>query len=94
MNANKALQMGFCDQIMGRRTEKDEPDEAPPDEPEKTEDPDEEEDKTKDAVRPLLFSRRKQEEDLIGKLKAIAEKTEGHSVDDILGRLETIKNFM
>ena len=63
MNANKAQQLGFCDMIMGRRTEEDEPDEepeeTPPDEPEKTEDPDEEEEeKTKNNVRPLLFSRR------------------------------------
>lgn len=102
MNANKALQMGFCDDIMGRRTEEDEPDEddpneeTPPDEPEET-DPDkeeEEEEKTKASVRPLLFSRRKQEQDLTDRLKAIAKKPEGHSVDDVLERLDTIKNFM
>ena len=99
MNANKALQLGFCDMIMGRRTEEDEPDdepeETPPDEPEKTEDPDEEEEeKTKNDVRPLLFSRQRSEQDLVARLTALAEKPKGHSVDDVLERLETIKNFM
>ncbi len=99
MNANKALQMGFCDMIMGRRTEEDEPDdepdETPPDEPEEKPDKEEkEEEKTKANVRPLLFSRKKESDELVAKLTALADKPKGHSVDDVLERLETIKNFM
>ena len=99
MNANKALQMGFCDMIMGRRTEEDEPDdepdETPPDEPEEKPDKEEEEEeKTKANVRPLLFSRKKESDELVAKLTALADTPKGHSVDDVLERLETIKNFM
>lgn len=100
MNANKALQLGFCDAIMGRRSDEDEPDEDDPKEdnlpaePEEDDPDKEEEEKTKASVRPLLFSRRKAEQDLTDRLKAIAEKPKGHSVDDVLERLETIKHFM
>lgn len=100
MNANKALQLGFCDLIMGRRTEEDEPDEEDPDETppkepeEKPDEEEEEEEKSRNASRPLLFSRKKADQDLVSKLTALAEKPNGHSVDDILERLDTIKNFM
>ena len=94
MNANKALQMGFCDMIMGRRTEEDEPDDEPDEPEEKPDKEEEEEEKTKANVRPLLFSRKKESDELVAKLTALADKPRGHSVDDVLERLETIKHFM
>ena len=61
---------------------------------EKPDKEEEEEEKTKANVRPLLFSRKKESDELVAKLTALADKPKGHSVDDVLERLETIKNFM
>lgn len=42
----------------------------------------------------LFFFGAKESDELVAKLTALADKPKGHSVDDVLERLETIKNFM
>jgi len=107
MDANKAIELGFADDIMAR--EKTKPEEEDPDEEEK---PTEEEEKKKTIIpeSSMLFSRRAVNNALLNKLEKhysvpktdvqtqaeILPKTEkqGRSVDALMERLNLIKNHI
>lgn len=98
MDANKAVELGFADDILFRNAQKEEPDETgqePPDE--------EQEDgklpfppKKKDAS--MLFSRRAVANALVNKLAAHANMSktppEGRSIDELYNRLNIIKHHI
>lgn len=119
MNAMKAVELGFADGILYRDAEKDDDEDEEPVIPdteteETSEDPDEdaeqeeentdEEKKPKDASKPMMFSRREINLDLIAKInrhfenkpepaKAPAKNHEpaGRSVDMLMDRLNLLK---
>ena len=119
MNAMKAVELGFADGILYRDAEKDDDEDEEPVIPdteteETSEDPDEdaeqeeentdEEKKPKDASKPMMFSRREINLDLIAKInrhfenkpepaKAPAKNHEpaGRSVDALMDRLNLLK---
>lgn len=102
MDATKAVELGFADDILTRAA-------FPPKKEEQKEDkPDKEEDDKKTSS--FLFSRKAVNNNLLNKMEAkyskvhrsVVQQTEipvakinnGHSVDEILSRLETIKKFI
>ena len=105
MDANKAVELGFADDILFRNAKKEEPDETG------QETPDEEQEdgklpfpsKKKDAS--MLFSRRAVTNSLINKLaahtkskdapsSAVPPQTEGRSIDELYNRLNIIKHHI
>lgn len=105
MDANKAVELGFADDILFRNAQKEEPDETG------QETPDEEQEdgklpfppKKKDAS--MLFSRRAVANSLINKLathakskdapsSAVPPQTEGRSIDELYNRLDIIKHHI
>lgn len=108
MDANKAVELGFADEILSRPSlnsapvteENDEEDDEnkpskPTAEP-KTEEDDAEEKKTSKAS--MLFSRKAYEQDLIEKIKNCRKPTEpahtGRSVNELREKLTTIKKYI
>lgn len=98
MDANKAVELGFADDILFRNAQKEEPDETG------QETPDEEQEdgklpfppKKKDAS--MLFSRRAVANALVNKLTAHANMSktlpEGRSIDELYNRLDIIKHHI
>ena len=93
MNANKAVELGFADGMFGRNTTNEEGADV----------------KAEDVVEAVMFSRKAVNNALQNKISAKfgkkkttvvqqseipAPETKGHSVDEIMERLDTIKKFM
>lgn len=105
MDANKAVELGFADEILSRpkltAPKKEEDEEDISAEPEKAEKPSEEEEKQEEPKKAsMLFSRKALEAELLNKLRrfteqkpAVPDSTE-RPVKDIMARLDTIKKFM
>lgn len=106
MDANKAVELGFADEILSRPKlavpQKDEDDEEDEEEtPAETEEPDEDEKKKEHPKKAsMLFSRKALETELMNKLRkytdqkpTVPDSTE-RPVKDIMARLDTIKQFM
>ena len=74
MNANKAIDLGFADDVIGERKDK----------------------ANEDSL--MMFSRKQVNNNLVNKVinksKTKEVKQEGHSVDEIMERLNTMKKFM
>ena len=86
MDANKALELGFCDEIMARAGTENEPEKDAPVEAVLF---------SRKAVNAALVNKLKAKFETPAKQAAIpAPEKEGRSVDDILERLDTIKKFM
>ena len=109
MDANKAVELGFADDILFPLEEEpdDDEEEKKPDEEgaEPSEDDDEEEKKEnpfkKDTKNSMLFSRRDANADFINKLKELCSVTDstqtqkkGRSVEELKGRLDLIKKHI
>ena len=95
MSAHKAVELGFADDIFGKKkdndSEKGESEEEPDEDKNKKENtPDEEEQKNASS---FLFSRKAVNASLMNKLTKKKE-TNGHSVDEIFDRLDTIQKFI
>lgn len=101
MDANKAVELGFADEILSRpqlaTPQKEEKKSA---DPEKAEKPDEEENQEEPKKASMLFSRKTLESEFMNKLRSYAaqkpsvpDSTE-RPVKDIMARLDTIKKFM
>ena len=101
MDANKAVELGFADDILFRNARKQEPDEEDSDENE----PDEEENLPFKKENTVLFSRRAVTNSLINKLaahtkskdapsSAVPPQTEGRSIDELYNRLNIIKHHI
>ena len=82
MSAHKAVELGFVDGIFGKKQSEESQDEQ-----ENT--PDEEEQKNASS---FLFSRKAVNASLMNKLTK--HETNGHSVDEIFDRLDTIQKFI
>ena len=102
MDANKAIELGFADELMKRTSlafeEEDEEDEEPEEEkPTKgpEEDPDEEEDDEKVVVpkNSMLFSRQTVVNNIKSKIEKSSKKTNTVSADSLIDRLNLIKNW-
>ena len=93
MNANKAVELGFADGMFGRDTTQEESSDV----------------KAEGEVEAVMFSRKavnntlqnkisakfgKKKETVVQQSEIPAPKTKGHSVDEIMERLDTIKKFM
>ena len=93
MNANKAVELGFADGMFGRGTTNEEGSDV----------------KVEDTAEAVMFSRKAVNNTLQNKISAKfgkkkttvvqqseipAPETKGHSVDEIMERLDTIKKFM
>ena len=92
MSAHKAVELGFADDIFGKKKDNDseegESEEEPDEDNNKKENtPDEEEQSTASS---FLFSRKTVNSNLLNKL---TKKSDGHSVKEIFDRLDTIKKF-
>lgn len=98
MDANKAVELGFADDILFRDADKKKTVEEGPDE-------DEEEKKVnqlkKDTTNYMLFSRRDANADFINKLKercgvsnSTPNKKEGRCIEELRGRLDLIKKHI
>ena len=110
MDANKAIELGFADDIISRPSLKDPPDEDKDEESdgkESDEDTDSEEkpeedekDKNKNINSSMLFSRRSFDKRMLKKLNPSKDKpnaktqTTERKVGEILNRLDTIKKFI
>lgn len=74
MNANKAIELGFADDVIGESKDKE----------------------TDDSL--MMFSRKQVNSNLVNKVvnksKTKEMKQEGHSVDEIIERLDVMKKFM
>ena len=107
MDANKAVELGFADEVLSRpklaETSKDE--DKNEDENKKTSetnDPEKDEDKKSEPKKAsMLFSRKALEEDLLNKLRTYSKDKKSEPTDnkerpitDIMERLNTIKKFM
>ena len=92
MSAHKAVELGFADDIFGKKNDKSiEEDEQEDDETNQENTPKEDEEEQKNAIS-FLFSRKAVNASLLNKLtKKIAEN--GHSVAEIFDRLDTIQKF-
>ena len=98
MDANKAVELGFADDILFRNAQKEEPDETG------QETPDEEQEDgklpfpPKNKVASMLFSRRAVANALVNKLTAHANMSktlpEGRSIDELYNRLDIIKHHI
>ena len=101
MDANKAVELGFADEILSRPKFTASKKEEEPAEPEKTEEPgEEEEDQEEPKKASMLFSRKVLEAEFMSKLRSytaqkpsVPDSTE-RPVKDIMARLDTIKKFM
>ena len=102
MDANKAVELGFADEILSRpklaAPQKEEDGEETPAEPEE---PDEEEEKQEEPKKAsMLFSRKALEAEFMNKLRRFTEQkptvpdSSERPVKDIMARLDTIKKFM
>lgn len=102
MDANKAIELGFADELMKRTSlafeEEDEEDEEPEEEkptkgPEEA--PDEEEDDEKVVVpkNSMLFSRQTVVNNIKSKIEKSSKKTNTVSADSLIDRLNLIKNW-
>lgn len=102
MDANKAVELGFADEILSRpklaAPQKEEDGEETPAEPEE---PDEEEEKQEEPKKAsMLFSRKALEAEFMNKLRRFTEQkptvpdSAERPVKDIMARLDTIKKFM
>ena len=94
MSAHKAVELGFADDIFGKKKDNDseegESEEEPDEDNNKKENtPDEEEQKNASS---FLFSRKAVNASLMNKLTK--HETNGHSVDEIFDRLDTIQKFI
>ena len=106
MDAQKAVELGFADEIMQRSATAAFPPQEEDEEDEDTATPDEpaEEDKKKDVKASMLFSRKAVNTSLVNKLRhrmiadaaktKPAHKPQGRSVDELRANLETIKNYI
>ena len=95
MSAHKAVELGFADDIFGKKKDNDseegESEEEPDEDKNKKENtPDEEEQKNASS---FLFSRKAVNSSLMNKLTKKNE-TNGHSVAEIFDRLDTIQKFI
>lgn len=98
MDANKAVELGFADDILARPSDAVPPQVQPQEEDEDDDDPDEQEEKPK----AMLFSRKQVNTTLMNKLQhrmaaqaaKINPKVKERSVADIMARLDDIKKFM
>lgn len=101
MDANKAVELGFADEILSRPKLTAPKKEEEPAEPEKTEGTgEEEEDQEEPKKASMLFSRKVLEAEFMSKLRSytaqkpsVPDSTE-RPVKDIMARLDTIKKFM
>lgn len=100
MDANKAVELGFADEILSRpKLTAPQKEEEAPAEPEKTEEP-EDPDKEEPKKASMLFSRKTLEAEFMNKLHSYAEQKTSvpnsaeRPVKDIMARLDTIKKFM
>lgn len=102
MDANKAVELGFADEILSRpklaAPQKEEDEEDTSTGPEK---PDEEEEKQDEPKKTsMLFSRKALEAEFMNKLRRFTEQkptvpdSAERPVKDIMARLDTIKKFM
>lgn len=98
MDANKAVELGFADEILSRpKLTAPKQEEKEPAEPDKTEESVEEEDPKKAS---MLFSRKTLEAEFMNKLRRFTEQkpsvpeNKERPVKDIMARLDTIKKFM
>ena len=97
MDAHKAVELGFADDILARPTDAA-PAQEQPEEDEDDDDPDEQEEKPK----AMMFSRKQVNTTLMNKLQhrmaaqaaKISPKAKERSVADIMARLDDIKKFM
>ena len=94
MSAHKAVELGFADDIFGKKKDNDseegESEEEPDEDNNKKENtPDEEEQKNASS---FLFSRKAVNASLMNKLTK--HETNGHSVAEIFDRLDTIQKFI
>ena len=97
MSAHKAVELGFADDIFGKKNDKSaEEDEQEDDETNQENTPNEDEEEQKNATS-FLFSRKAVNASLLNKLtkrNKEANKTNGHSVAEIFDRLDTIQKFV
>lgn len=101
MDANKAVELGFADEILSRpKLAVPQKEEETPTEPEKSEEPDEKEKQEEPKKASMLFSRKTLEAEFMNKLRSYAEQKPSvpdsteRPVKDIMARLDTIKKFM
>lgn len=98
MDANKAVELGFADDILSRPSDAVPPQVQPEEDGKDDDDPDEQEEKPK----AMMFSRKQVNTTLMNKLHhrmaaqaaKINPKVQERSVDDIMERLNDIKKFM
>ena len=98
MDAHKAVELGFADDILARPSDAVPVQEQPEEDDEDDDDPDEQEEKPK----AMMFSRKQVNTTLMNKLQhrmaaqaaKIRPKTKERSVADIMARLDDIKKFM
>ena len=92
MSAHKAVELGFADDIFGKKNDKSaEEDEQEDDETNQENTPNEDEEEQKNATS-FLFSRKAVNASLMNKLTK--HETNGHSVAEIFDRLDTIQKFI
>lgn len=101
MDANKAVELGFADEILSRPKLAAPQKEEEPAEPEKSEEPGEEEENQEETKKAsMLFSRKVLEAEFMNKLRRFTEQkptvpdSAERPVKDIMARLDTIKKFM
>jgi ATP-dependent Clp protease protease subunit len=102
MDANKAVELGFADEILSRpklaAPQKEEDEEDTSTGPEKPDEEEEKQEETKKAS--MLFSRKALEAEFMNKLRRLTEQKPAvpdsaeRPVKDIMARLDTIKKFM
>ena len=94
MSAHKAMELGFADDIFGKKNDKSaEEDEQEDDETNQENTPNEDEEEQKNATS-FLFSRKAVNASLLNKLTKKNTETNGHSVAEIFDRLDTIQKFI
>lgn len=102
MDANKAVELGFADEILSRpkltAPQKEEDEEDTSTGPEKPDEEEEKQEETKKAS--MLFSRKALEAEFMNKLRRFTEQkptvpdSAERPVKDIMARLDTIKKFI
>ena len=100
MDANKAVEFGFADDILFRNVKKEEPEEDEPDETEQ-DSPDEEQEENNSPFPPkktnntsMLFSRKAVARSLVNKLQKHHDTPEGRNIDELYNRLNIIKHHI
>lgn len=100
MDANKAVELGFADDILFRNVKKEEPEEDEPDETEQNS-PDEEQEENNSPFPPkktnntsMLFSRKAVARSLVNKLQKHHDTPEGRNIDELYNRLNIIKHHI